>query len=108
MLADPVKVALIGHRALALYVHDPAGTAAHWFLMLSQYRTPSVNRLFALTWNKRRTPASVRRTIVFTRPCRLVPLLLYFTLKPKLFLDPMSPALEPAVWLLKTRYPPPV
>src|ERR1043166_978006 len=62
---------------------------------------------FPLTWYTCTTPASNRRMIVLMFPCRFLPLLLYFTLKPKLFLVPGSPAFSPAE-SDNVRKPPPV
>ena len=85
ILALPLSTAVLGHAV---------------FILSDVIELP-------FTWYTRKTPDSILLKMLLILPCRFVWLLLYFTLKPKLFLVPGSPAFMPAEFV-NTRYPPPV
>src|SRR2546428_5976337 len=90
MLALPLNCALQGEVEVAPVQPDTQALFTHWY-------TASDVMEFPLIWYTCWIPSlSLRRTMLLMLPCRFVPLLLYLTLKPKLFLVFESPAIVPA------------
>src|SRR5438132_1487141 len=69
---------------------DTHALFTHWYIASEVMELP-------LIWYTCWMPSfSLRRTMVLMLPCKLVPLLLYLTLNPKLLLVPTSPEIVPA------------